>query len=223
MSQGKKMWTVIFAIALGVMTLVAPRAEALLVAAENFEGGASGWSANVTTNGGPAFSEFLGAFPGTGGAQAVSKIFPLSGAQTVVGIQFDFYEIDSWDNELFNIFIDDALVMAHPFDFTVYDVSPDMANILPPPPILADLGFGQWPDQTYTHNMIVYPTTAAGFKLGFGTTLDGESGDNEAWGIDNLVIIDDVQGPQPVIPEPSTMMLLGSGVLGAFLRKRRLS
>ncbi len=159
------------------------------------------------------------------GALAVSKIFPLSGAQTVVGIQFDFYEIDSWDNELFNIFIDDALVMAHPFDFTVYDASPDMANILPPPPILADLGFGQWPDQTYTHNMIIYPTTAAGFKLGFGATLDGENGDNEAWGIDNLVIIDDVQGPGPgqVIPEPSTMMLLGSGVLGAFLRKRRLS
>lgn len=209
--------------ALSIVAITPMNAAALLVSAENFEGGASGWSVNSTTNGGPAFSEFLGAFPGTGGAQAVSKIFPLSGAQTVVGIQFDFYEIDSWDNELFNIFIDDALVMSHPFDFTVYDASPDMANILPPPPILADLGFGQWPDQTYTHNFIIYPTTATGFKLGFGATLDGENGDNEAWGIDNLVIIDDVQGPGPVIPEPSTMMLLGSGLMGAFLRKRRLS
>ncbi|MHC4993606.1 MAG: PPC domain-containing protein, partial [Planctomycetota bacterium] len=51
----------------------------LLVASEDFEGGATGWTDNTTTVGNAVFTEFLGRFAGTGGAQALSKTFNLSG------------------------------------------------------------------------------------------------------------------------------------------------
>ena len=91
--------------------------SAALISSEDFEGGSSGWSDNSTNNTVPAFTEFLGRFTGTSEAQSVYKTFVLPGDQLSVIIEFDFYEIDSWDgdnesaDDSFIVYIDDSIVV----------------------------------------------------------------------------------------------------------------
>ena len=79
-----------------------------VVAEEDFEGGATGWSNNATDNSEAIFSEFLGrhASASEPPTQAVSKQFALSGEQHAVRIAFDLYQIDSWDGEEFVFYVD---------------------------------------------------------------------------------------------------------------------
>jgi protocadherin Fat 4 len=67
--------------------------------AEDFEGGATGWSNNTTTDGGNSFSEFLGQFGYQSGLEGTEKAFstPEDADKTV--IKLDVYEINSWDGE----------------------------------------------------------------------------------------------------------------------------
>lgn len=46
-----------------------------------------------------------------------------------------------------------------------------------------------------------------------------------SFGFSRRFAVDDISiaGPEPIIPEPSSMLLLGSGLVGAFLRRRRIS
>ena len=198
-------------------------ARAVTITNEDFEGGATGWSNNTTTLGttGPEianFTEFLGRHGGTGGAQTVFKTFALSGAQTQVTVQFDFYEIDTWDsptNDTFFAFVNDTAVISDVFQWNVFD-NPAQATPLLGDGI-ADLGF--WTlasDQTYRYSLTVN-TTATSIKLGFGSTLDQTIGD-ESWGIDNVLITDNVT---TAVPEPSTLLLLGTGLVGLVGYRRR--
>ena len=66
---------------------------------EDFEGGATGWSNNTTTDGGNSFSEFLGRFGNEGGLQATEKTFSTPEDANKTVIELDVYEIDSWDGE----------------------------------------------------------------------------------------------------------------------------
>ncbi len=183
---------------------------------ENFESGASGWNNNTTTTA-TGFSQFLGRFGGTGGAQSVYKTFALSGTQTEVTIQFDFYEIDTWDGERLYIYINDSLYRTDPFWVNSYS---GYASLNDTPSIAVNLNSGTtdigflsgWSDEFFRYT-IVYNTTANALKLGFGTTLD-EPLENESWGIDNVIIT------QNNIPEPMTFvaLLVGFGLL--MFRKR---
>jgi len=217
-------WTrilaVVFTAALLNTAVATPNANAILVSAENFEGGASGWSNNTTTVGSPAFTEFLGIFSDTSGSPDLFKVYPLSGLQTSTLIQFDFYEIDAWDNGLFGVFIDDALISGDAFSVNIYDTPLNAANLLPASPGFEDLGFGLFPDQTYRYSFL-YPTTDAAIKIAFGTILDPQA--PAGWGIDNVVISDNTQAGGPTIPEPATMLLFTSGMAGIFLKRKRRS
>ncbi|WP_315981326.1 cadherin repeat domain-containing protein [Aliamphritea spongicola] len=80
---------------------------------ETFENGAAGWSNNKTTDGGDNFTTFLGRFGnqlgtniwsgGPVGNDVVEKTFALAGDADKAVIEFDLYEIDSWDDEEFII------------------------------------------------------------------------------------------------------------------------
>ncbi|MBO6919903.1 MAG: cadherin domain-containing protein, partial [Rhizobiaceae bacterium] len=63
---------------------------------EDFEGGASGWSNNTTTDGG-TFSEFLGRFGAEDGSEGAEKTFSTPDAASKTVFTMDVYEIDSWD------------------------------------------------------------------------------------------------------------------------------
>jgi Ca2+-binding RTX toxin-like protein len=63
---------------------------------EDFEGGASGWSNNTTTDGG-TFSEFLGRFGAEEGSEGSEKTFSTPDAASKTTFTMDVYELDSWD------------------------------------------------------------------------------------------------------------------------------
>ncbi len=172
-------------------------ANTTIVASENFEGGATGWSNNTTTAGGQYFTEFLGRFVNDVASstdQDISKTFTLSGAQDFVEISFDFYELDAWESENFLIFIDDAMAATiGPFS-TADDVIPSGSNgniswtvdkISDPN---TNIGFAGNQDQMFRINLSI-DTQGADIKLGFGSDLNNTGNANsEAYGIDNLEI-----------------------------------
>jgi len=174
--------------ALTVLSLVAAlpaTGGAGIVAQEDYESGtASGWTDNTVTDSGHAdFTQFLGRFSGTGGSQGVSKTFGLSGIQPSVKVQFDFYQIDSWDNEYFRVYVDDGRVANDQYSHGGLESPP---NATPLDTTNADRVFRHWSDQRFRYEFDL-PVTDTDVKLGFGSTLNSGISD-ESWGIDNLVI-----------------------------------
>ncbi|MFY9141882.1 tandem-95 repeat protein [Sulfuricurvum sp.] len=151
---------------------------------ENFENGAQGWSNNTTTNGGE-LTNFLGRFAGTGGNEGISKTFDIGTefAGKTVTINFDMYEIDSWDGEAFKVFVNGTEVSSTQMWVDPYYGEHDggtttSANV-----------FAGWGAEDIHHYSLVATVDANGqVKLGFGTTLDQGISD-ESWGIDNLTIV----------------------------------
>ncbi len=184
------------------------QAAPIVVTNENFETAATGW--NVTTREYDAsLSYFLGRFGGTGGAQSVYKTFTLA-APSIVTIQFDFYEIDSWDGEQFRVFINDAVVIAAPIRQSYND---SVTNAVALTDGLSHIAYSSgWTDQKFRFTL-TYDATTTNLKLGFGSTLDQAIAD-EAWGIDNLMITANA-------PEPTTWLLCCFGLVGIVIRKIR--
>ena len=195
--------------------LLASPGWAATIANEDFEGGASGWTPNTTEIGNAVLGnmEFLGRFGGSAGLQDVTKTFALSGLQTQVTIAFDFLRIDTWDDELFNVFIDDVLAASDSFGLAPTPAPLPNAVVVSP---YADYGFfaGIFANDEVLRYTFVVPTTATSIKLGFGSTLDGVIGD-ESYGIDNLLITD------VAVPEPSSLILFGSALLVFWARRRK--
>lgn len=193
------------------MVATAGASHAATVASEDFEGAVTGWTDNTVSDPGVnsgGFSRHLGRF-GVGGTS--SKTFALSGTQTAVTINFDFYRLDSWDNET----------------FTASATAADGSNSLSTTGLFNDGGPANiynpsWTDRK-TPFSFVLNTSATSFTLTFSSTLDQHFTD-EAWGVDNLLITDNsvVVDPGPGVPEPSAwaLMILGFGTAGAMLRRR---
>ncbi|MHC4995741.1 MAG: LamG-like jellyroll fold domain-containing protein, partial [Planctomycetota bacterium] len=101
-------------------------------------------------------------------------------------VEFDFYEIDSWDTESFTVFINDTPFVTDVFRHGLFDNPPDATPLQTTGP--SNLGFSGWQDQTYTYRLLI-DTDATSLKLGFGTTLNSGISD-ESWGIDNVHVFE---------------------------------
>lgn len=234
----KKHYTVALSITLAIILavlVITPSADAAVVIAnENFEDrNTTGWvvedgvgwnELNYSTIGGDnidgssCFSTFLGRFLGTGGRQAVYKTFELSGEQTEVTVNFSFYHIDAWIDEIFYIYINDELVRRDIYNRHDRHAPPGTTVVVGSEGMPVKAFQHVWDDQGIGYSFTI-ATTDTNIKIGFGTNLTNETlysqyyldivnGDLcKAWGIDDVYIIDNYE--EPVIPdEPDPMDVL---------------
>lgn len=158
---------------------------------EDFETGAQGWSDPKTTDGGGNLSTFLGRFGG-GEGPLTEKTFNLPEGTGRVEISFDFYELDSWDNEDFVTYVNGEALFSEDFhtnqnDTASGDETETMTwSISPVTNGSSNKGFSWWNDQIHRVTIEI-DNPGDSFALGFGSTLDEEI-DNESFGIDNLTI-----------------------------------
>jgi len=188
------------------LLLLGGPAEAGIVVQEDFESGtATGWTDNTVTDSGHVdFTKFLGRFAGTGGNQGVSKTFALSGLQPEVTVQFDFFQLDSWDNERFRVYIDDAQLAN---DLFSHGGTENPANATPMGPNSNQV-FSRWNDQRFRYEFTV-PVSDTDIKLGFGSTLNSSISD-ESWGIDNVVIKEDVEAARARLDQAAAGRVTGA-------------
>ncbi len=164
---------------------------------DDFTGGASGWNHNTTTTN-ATWGEFLGRFNrniDNTNDQDLFRTFSLSGTQEYVTLEFDFLEIDTWDNERFYIFVDDVRVSNDRLRWNVYERPADDSTAgtdvrvteLTNDDGYTDVGRDVYRDQFY-HYALTIPTTASSIKIGFGTNLNSTNLNDESWGVDNVQI-----------------------------------
>jgi len=186
-----------------------------VISNEDFESGAVGWSNNKTTYSNSPLTTFLGRF---GKNEGVGKLYTLSGLQTAVTIEFDFYEIDSWDFENFNFYVNNSLVFSDQFKHNREDFSqsPQMSAeslVFENDDGNQNLAFSHWPEQAF-HYSYTFNTSDTELLIGFRGTVT-QSINDESWGIDNVLITND-------IPEPGALILFSCVLVGlGSLNKKR--
>lgn len=190
------------------LALVAAPANAAVVASEDFESGATGWTDNKTETPGANTGGFTRHLGRHGQFGTTAKTFTLTGTQTSVNVAFDWYRLDSWDGEYFYAAVTDGVnTTTHSFQGFFNDGGP--TNIY---------------DQRWTDRIapisFAFATTGSSITLTFSSTLD-QNLEDESWGVDNLLITDNTVAG--AIPEPATwvMMILGFGVIGAAARRSK--
>jgi Ca2+-binding RTX toxin-like protein len=133
------------------------------------------------------------------GQQDVYKTFGLSGTQQSVTVSFTFNRLDSWDGETFRIWVNDSIYLDQA---NVYNTTINNANIILDRNLANIPGTSGWNDAVYTYNFTI-TTSLSSLKLGFGSTLDQNYYD-EGWGVDNLVIRENVPGTNAVFTKGTT-------------------
>ncbi|WP_417435582.1 VCBS domain-containing protein [Hoeflea sp.] len=134
------------------------------------------------------------------GAQSISRIFSISGNSGFVVVEFDFYKIDSWDDESLLVYLNDGQAftfrpegnVAGGLDGATGDIALGALTgsySITSGGVDSQLGgFGFALDRVY-HIRLELDGVGDDLKLGFGNTLD-EDFANEDFGIDNLTIVD---------------------------------
>lgn len=171
----------------------------LTLASETFENGAIGWSDNTTTSA-SELTQFLGRFVGTEGKEGVSKTydFGVENAGKKVTIEFDVYEIDSWDGEQFKVFVNGNEAMKTNYWRDDYYSQVDGGEL-----ITQNLFNSSFIDEKHHYTLDVVLDASGKLQLGFGTTLN-EDISNESWGIDNIVIkTSQSEGATEILTNPS--------------------
>ncbi|MBL4712650.1 MAG: tandem-95 repeat protein, partial [Gammaproteobacteria bacterium] len=164
-----------------------------VLVSEDFENGATGWTDNTVTESSGNATDFLGQFGGTGGNEGVSKAFDfgVEHAGETVTIEFDMYEIDSWDDEQFKVFINGDEVSSDYLSHFGRTWSTEATDEQDGGTELDAIGSsGQyWLDHDESHHYSLEATVDESglVQLGFGSTLN-QSISDESWGIDNLTI-----------------------------------
>jgi hypothetical protein len=214
-----------------IVTLTGPK----LLVSENFDGDteADGWinaageAYSTITQAGEDSTNFLGQIGKQGGRvradtevkEVVSKDFFLGGKYDGenVTIKFDFYEIDSWDNETFNVFVNDLMVKNDSYNWQ----GPDKRD-----GITGDTGTKlknnigrtntRWSNNDEAHAYEVQAVVRGGgfVKLGFGAGLSSGIND-ESYGIDNIEIT--VPGVTGVVTAPVAAMALTATLIDGIV------
>lgn len=176
-----------------------------MLLSENFESKLAGWqqssavlsapiSLNSTANGG--IGNVLGMFangPKTNG-QDIWRNFSLSGDGGKVS--FDLYRLDSWENEAFSIYANDAVVVSTNFQSGTSIAAPISGKtasgysylITPLANATNFYGNSSWNDQAFRVSLDI-PAGVTSLKLGFGSNLDSPTSD-ESYAIDNFKFSD---------------------------------
>jgi hypothetical protein len=171
---------------------------------EDFENGAQGWTSNITTDLGGELGTFLGRFGGTDGQEGVSKVYNFGKAMAgqVVDIEFDFYELDSWDGsndhntaneggivEAFQVFVNGSQISSDIIGIdgyageTVDDGGRNVGDISNN----NNGGLTGYSDEIHHYSFKAVVDENGQVKLGFGSTTHEETS-NESFGIDNIKI-----------------------------------
>ncbi len=181
---------------------------------EDFEGGASGWNNNTTTDGSGQpfnFTEFLGRQAGSAGAQSLNKTYTVSETGDVT-IAFDLYRLDTWDNEDMIFFINDEAVLTqtHIGWSSLGSGSGSLSGSLSGATWTrtatnnGQLGFktggGITQDTVYRFELTLPSYVAGNLKLGFGSTTN-QGVNDESFGIDNLLITQAGSGGSTSLPD----------------------
>ncbi|MEZ9648131.1 tandem-95 repeat protein, partial [Vibrio sp. 10N.261.52.C2] len=168
-------------------------ASDLVIASDNFESGSNGWNTGTESSQGFESGDMLGRIGGTGGEEAVSKTYDIPSDVSEVNISFNFYEIDSWDGESFQIFVggeeltslDNSAFQTQDGTTTLYDsAGNEVGEVVHG--VSQGEGFSGWNDQAHQINLTV-PVEDGQLELGFGSTLNQGVSD-ESFGIDNIEI-----------------------------------
>jgi hypothetical protein len=161
----------------------------IVLVSENFENGtAQGWTNNTVTTVGEQktgeLTEFLGRFGGTCGSESISKTFDfgIENAGNTVTIEFDMYEIDSWDGEHFKVFTNGKEVSSNAMYWDDCNGNKDGGKATNNNEFT---GYGA--EEIHHYSLQATVDKNGHVKLGFGSTLDQGIAD-ESWGIDNVTI-----------------------------------
>ncbi|MEQ1889173.1 MAG: PEP-CTERM sorting domain-containing protein [Alphaproteobacteria bacterium] len=179
--------------------------------------------------GGSFLSSFDPLFGPTNAATLTLTNLPVHSSINITGL---LAAMDTWDSDaggiccnpdLFQILVDGPVA----FQDTYNNIQGDNNNIN----LLTDIGagyqergfntFGTFPDQAFDleNELANILHSSSTLTITFIGTGDGwEFGDNESWGIDNLLVA--LNGVADV-PEPVTLTLFGAGLLGVGAMRRR--
>ncbi len=131
---------------------------------------------------------FLGKFDqGWGGAETRKTFeFGSGRAGQVVKIEFDMYEIDSWDGEKFNVLINGNLsssVNYHNSSWSIVDGGINVGDLSNS----SNGGLNGYTEEIHHYSLQATLDSLGKVQIGFGSVLDQDITD-ESWGIDNLQI-----------------------------------
>ncbi|MFM9111463.1 MAG: lectin-like protein, partial [Prochlorococcaceae cyanobacterium] len=152
--------------------------------------------------GGTYYGTFLGPFANgsKSNGQDVWRQISMDGNGGTISFQLN--RLDSWDNEIFRIYINNDLIFSRAFSLTQFDQPTAFSTnnhwgwktLLSPRNDWGEhYGNPGWAEQTYDVTIEI-PVGATSFQLGFGSSLDSGSGD-ESYGIDNFSVINASQLP----------------------------
>ncbi len=171
------------------------------------------------------------------GNPALSTTLTLSGLAPHDSVQLNFLlaVIDSWDGstgiaspDFFNFTVDGTSVFSETFENfgSISDQSFDPMNATGAR-LARNVALGFNPsfnDAAYNMGVLnAIPHTNSMLTVSWFASGAGWQGVNgESWAIDNVEVIINTTS-NPIVPEPSTLLLMGSGLAGLVLLRRHLS
>jgi hypothetical protein len=165
------------------------------VESDDFAAGVAAWTVpQIATD--DSGNPYLGGFGKQNGVDT-ERVFQLPKDTETVVVEFDFLEIDSWNDEEFFIEINDQRIKLGEFDWrddeegTAFQVGDGIFVQKSAAVDISGIGANSnniaWHNDNLHHFRIIVTDPGSHLKLGFDANLSAGA-DNESWGVDNLSI-----------------------------------